>query len=435
VAAPRWRWRGALGLACAGLAVLLLPCVAVAAGGSLVTITSGPAEGETTASNTATFSFESGTPATFQCTLDGGAAESCDSGQITYTALTNGQHTFEVTATTTGDNVVSGSEARNWTVAVRPTATIFEAPPDPSDSSEATFGFASDQPDATFECSLDGAGPEACTSPMTYRDLAEQSHVFAVRAVDANIGSGTAAEYRWAVQAPPPGAIETSIVAGPPSPSASTDATFSFSADVARATFHCSLDGESPQPCTSPVTYSGLAAGTHAFKVVASTDSLVDQSPAEYSWDVALPVSLETTITSKPSNPSSSADATFEFTSNRSEATFECSLDSAGFTACTSPAAYERLSDGDHAFAVRAVRGGVQDTSPARYSWTIDASGSSTPWGWIIGGIVAALAVAAGIYYLIKRRRQGAEETPMETPPETPPAPPEDTPPAPDDAG
>ena len=406
-------------MACAGLAGLLLPCLAVAAGGSLVTITSGPAEGETVASNTATFSFQSGASATFQCTLDGGAAESCDSGQITYTALTNGQHTFEVTATTTGNDVVSGSEARHWTVAVAPDATITEAPPDPSDSSDATFSFASDQ-DRLDVRMLARRQPatEACTSPMRITDLDERIAFFAVRAVDDERGSGAPAEYRWEVAAPAPGAIETSIVAGPPNPSASADATFSFSADVAGATFQCSLDGESPKSCTSPVTYSGLATGTHGFKVAASTANLVDQSPAEYSWDVALPVALETTITSKPSNPSSSAEATFEFTSNRSEATFECSLDNAGFTACVSPTTYERISDGDHAFAVRAVRGGVLDTSPARYAWTVDTSSSSTPWGWIIGGIVAALAVAAGIYYLIRRRRQNADETPPETLPD-----------------
>ena len=175
-------------MACAGLAGLLLPCLAVAAGGSLVTITSGPAEGETVASNTATFSFQSGAAATFQCTLDGGAAESCDSGQITYTALTNGQHTFEVVATTTGNDVVSGSEARNWTVAVRPTATITEAPPDPSDSSEATFSFVSDQPDSTLRMlARRQPATEACTSPIDLSPtLPCRSHVFAVRAVDAN---------------------------------------------------------------------------------------------------------------------------------------------------------------------------------------------------------------------------------------------------------
>jgi hypothetical protein len=387
----------------------VLAGAALGAGGSIVTITAGPAEGETVASNSATFSFQSNTQATFQCTLDGGTAESCDSGQVTYTGLANGPHRFDVIATTSGPDVVSGSETRNWTVAVAPVATITSQPPNPSESPEATFTFTSDQQGSTFECALDGATPAACTSPATYKGLSQREHVFAVRAVDPKVGNGPTAEYRWEVKAPPPTSIETSIVAGPPDPSASPDATFSFAASLAGATFECTLDGGAAKHCTSPVTYSGLGAGKHTFKVVASSGNLVDNTPAEYSWTIALPVALDTTITTKPPDPSSSSKATFEFTSNRSEATFECSLDGPGFKACTSPITYDGLSNGSHTFQVRAVRGGTLDTSPARYTWSVEASSSSSvPWGWIIAGIVAALLIAAGVYYLIMRRRRHA---------------------------
>jgi hypothetical protein len=398
---------------CAGLVVAALPSLAAAAGNSIVTITAGPAEGETVSSNTATFAFSSNTQATFQCSLDGGPAESCDSGQITYTQLTNGPHRFDVIATTTGPDVVSGSETRNWTVAVAPVATITSEPPNPSESTEATFEFTADQPGATFECSLDGAAPAACTSPTTYRDLAVREHVFAVRAVDPKIGNGPSAEYRWVVKAPPPTSIETSIVAGPPDPSASPDATFSFAASVAGATFRCSLNGEAAKDCTSPVTYSGLAGGKHTFTVAASSGNLVDETPAEYSWTIALPQKLDTRITAKPSDPSDSADATFEFTSNRSEATFECSLDGPGFKACTSPITYEGLSNGSHTFEVRAVKGGTLDTSPARYTWSVEAasSSSSNTWLWVVIAIVAALLIGAGVYYYLVRRRRAQRAT------------------------
>jgi len=407
MAAAGWRLRCVLILACAAVAAALLPGVAGA--DTFVTITSGPAEGETVSSNSATFTFQSSQPATFECTLDGGAAESCDSGRITYTDLVNGRHTFDVIATTTGPDTVSGSETRSWTVAVVPNATITSEPPNPSESTDATFEFTSDQSDATFECSLDGASPEACTSPVTYHDLTEQQHAFAVRAVSPDAGNGPPAEYRWEVKAPPSAAVDTSIVGGPPEHSASPGATFSFASSASDATFQCSLDGASPEPCTSPVTYSGLSSGEHSFKVAASSGGTTDESPAEYSWTVAIPVALQTTITSKPQNPSDSDNATFEFTSNRADATFECSLDGAGFTACTSPITYERLDGGDHAFKVRAVRGGVLDTTPARYDWTVNGSSSSSNmWLWVVLAIVAALLIAAGVYYLIMRRRRQA---------------------------
>lgn len=418
MAARRPRWSLPLAIACAGLGALVLPALAPAAGGSIVTITAGPAEGETVTSDSATFSFHSDLQATFTCTLDGGAAERCDSGKITYTSLANGQHRFDVIGTTTGSDVVSGSEVRNWTVAVVPHATITDEPPNPSESTDATFEFTSDQSGATFECSLDGASPSACTSPAEYHGLSEQQHSFAVRAVDPKAGPGPAAEYRWEVKASAPTSIDTAIVAGPPDPSASPDAILSFSSAVAGATFQCSLDGDSAKSCTSPVTYSGLHSGRHTFTVAASHGSLVDDSPAEYSWAVALPEGIDTTITSKPSDPSSSAEATFEFGSNRSDAAFECSLDGPGFASCTSPASYKDLANGSHSFQVRAVRGNTLDSSPARYTWTVDkSSGSGTPtWVWIVVGLAAAAGIGFGVWYWLKRRRE--HETKPPEPPE-----------------
>jgi hypothetical protein len=252
-----------------------------------------------------------------------------------------------------------------------------------------------------------------------YHGLSEQQHAFAVRAVDPQAGAGPATEYHWEVKAAPPSSIDTSIVAGPPDPAASTEAVFSFSATISGATFHCSLDGASAAPCTSPVTYSGLHAGRHSFKVAASHGDVVDDSPAAYEWTVATPEGIETTITSKPPDPSSSSEATFEFASNRSDATFECSLDSPGFSACASPATYKGLANGSHSFQVRAVRGGTLDSTPARYTWSVDSSsGSGTPtWVWIVVGIAAAAGIGVGVWYWLERRKSGAK------PPKPPAAP------------
>jgi hypothetical protein len=83
----------------------------------------------------------------------------------------------------------------------------------------------------------------------------------------------------------------------------------------------------------------------------------------------------ETTITSGPAGLSASPDASFAFTSDESESTFECSLDGAGFTSCTSPASYTGLGDGAHTFDVRATDGaGNTDATPDSAAWTIDAT-------------------------------------------------------------
>lgn len=50
--------------------------------------------------------------------------------------------------------------------------------------------------------------------------------------------------------------------------------------------------------------------------------------------------------------------------------TFQCSLDNAGFTSCTSPQGYSNLAIGSHTFQVEAVDGSGT-SSPASVSWTV----------------------------------------------------------------
>ena len=68
---------------------------------------------------------------------------------------------------------------------VVPDTRLDAAPPYDSDDSTPTFAFSSDQPDARFECSLDSAGYQPCTSPLTLGPLpAGWEHFFVVRAVN-----------------------------------------------------------------------------------------------------------------------------------------------------------------------------------------------------------------------------------------------------------
>jgi hypothetical protein len=402
---------------CCILAAAVLTGGSVAATGFTVTITSGPSEGEHVTTSSVTFTFTASSSATYQCALDSGAAASCDSGTVTYTQLANGQHSFEVLATETATSAVSPA-TRTFVVAVPPQATITSKPPDPSTGTNATFSFSADQPGATFECSLDGAAFAACTPPVTYNGLAQsQSHTFAVHAISSDAGTGPAASYQWFVKGPtptpppppPPPApapVETTITGSPSNPTASRDATFYFTSNYKNATFQCSLDAGQPGGCTSPVTYTNLSPGKRTFKVIASSGQLAGKTPATYSWTIE--PALQTTITNKPANPSSDSSATFEFTANLAGATFECSLDGGAFEACTSPKTYDNLSHASHSFKVRARAGSVVDSSPAAYTWKVEASSpSSNTWLWIVLGVVV-LALLGLLGYFLYRRRQVA---------------------------
>lgn len=82
---------------------------------------------------------------------------------------------------------------------------------------------------------------------------------------------------------------DTKITSGPPAYSTSTSASFGFSSSSPKVTFQCSLDGAIWGTCTSPKSYTGLAAGAHTFQVRArSSAGLLDQSPAVRKWTVDL---------------------------------------------------------------------------------------------------------------------------------------------------
>ncbi len=78
-------------------------------------------------------------------------------------------------------------------------------------------------------------------------------------------------------------------------------------------------------------------------------------------------------LSSEPSDPSKSKDASFSFTSSDSTAVFLCSLDGAGYTSCSSPEKYSGLSDGVHRFLVEAVDPAGNQSAAATRSWSIDS--------------------------------------------------------------
>ncbi len=124
----------------------------------------------------------------------------------------------------------------------------------------------------------------------------------------------------------------------------------------------------------------------------------VDIGADEYIYDDTAP---DTTITAMPSNPSNNRAASFAFTSTEPNSFFECKMDGGDYAVCMSPVIYSDLTDGSHAFSVRASdRQGNTDQTPASYTWTIDAPGANPPivsgttptnnteptWTWSSGG-------------------------------------------------
>ncbi|MFD2515315.1 Ig-like domain-containing protein [Pontibacter locisalis] len=88
----------------------------------------------------------------------------------------------------------------------------------------------------------------------------------------------------------------------------------------------------------------------------------------------------ETSIVSKPAGQSNSNTATFTFSSNEADVTYQVSLNGAPFVPATNPFTTAALTDGTYTMQVRAIdKAGNVDSTPATYNWTIDTKAPAAP--------------------------------------------------------
>ena len=231
----------------------------------------------------------------------------------------------------------------------------------------------------SFECSLDGEPFSGCSSPEELSDLTRGEHELLVRAVDeADNVDTTPARYEWSVE---PAPVPT-VLSGPSEISESTTATFEFTSDVPGSTFECWLDGPKG-PCTSPVTYTGLAAGQHIFAVRAtSPHGITSGIWAEYDFEIGDTTPPITTINSGPGINTEDPRAEFAFTANEPGVTFMCGLDGGTLAPCSSPHIYPRLHPGPHRFEVQAIASPLLD--PFGVPVEVDYDPVSTIYEWTI---------------------------------------------------
>jgi hypothetical protein len=160
-----------------------------------------------------------------------------------------------------------------------PSTSLDATPPSLSGSGTASFAFSANDPLANFECTLDGAAFAACASPKEYTGLADGSHTFQVRAVDAaGNADPTPVSFAWTVDTLAPqvegvaptdgatGVVTTANIvatfAEPMDPATLTEGTFSLvpqgSSNALSA--NVSYDAEAQKAELNPV--ADLAAAT-----------------------------------------------------------------------------------------------------------------------------------------------------------------------------
>lgn len=346
--------------------------------------------------NTAQFKFGSTkNPATFQCSLDAAGFSTCTSPQ-NYSGLSSTSHTFAVRATDAAGNTDPTPAQFTWTVdATPPIVTLTSVagpPPTPcalaspceTNNTGASFGFISNKPGSTFTCQLDAAPYAACTAPYTVGPLADGSHTVNVLATDVGGHVSTSpATFAWNVDTVLP---TVTITTGPCQPASgcytsSANVTFTYTASENLSFFTCTLAGPSQAgsgQCGTGTagskTYTGLSDGAYTF-TVKGTDPAGNDPAATWAFTVDTVPPVTTINTVNPAaSPTNSTTISFTFSADEAGSTFQCQLDGAGFTPCTSPVSYNALADGSHAFSVEATDLAGLAGGAATHPWVVDTT-------------------------------------------------------------
>lgn len=103
------------------------------------------------------------------------------------------------------------------------------------------------------------------------------------------------------------------------------------------------------------------------------TNGVSNSATANKTWTIDS-VEPTTTIATQPASTNYSITSTFTFSSNETPVVFQCSLDGAPYSTCTSPLNYTNLVNGVHTLNIRAVDSANNiDSTPATYTWTQEA--------------------------------------------------------------
>lgn len=208
-----------------------------------------------------------------------------------------------------------------------PETFITAMPADPTNNPNLTFEFASNVSQTTFECKLDAAAYEPCTSPYTTTTVADGAHSFLIKAINSDgIVDQSPASTTLIVDTVTP---STSLSMIDP-PIGRNTAVYEFSSEDPSATFECSLNDASYEPCTSPYTTPVLTNGQHTVRVRA-TDA---------AGNVENPSASDTFYASIDVDGDSSPDATEDAGPNNGDANNDGTADAEQANVFSAPNSY-----------------------------------------------------------------------------------------------
>jgi hypothetical protein len=243
----------------------------------------------TTPANEGVFAQGAAVNANYSCLPGTGTSlESCTGPVANGAPLdtsTPGEHSFTVEAE--DNDAGKASKTATYTVVLPPSVGITS----PANGATYTQGQAVT---ASYAChAAEGAELKSCEGPVASGAAVDTAtlgtHTFDVDAEDS-LGGKTSKESSYTVVAKALPVAPNTILGSHPkktikSKKKKVKVKFTFSSDVAGATFECKLDKGSFAPCTSPKTYR-VKPGKHIFSVEAFGAGGPDQTPATFKFKV-----------------------------------------------------------------------------------------------------------------------------------------------------
>ena len=360
------------------------------------TITSGPPPFAN--STTATVTFISDEPSTFQCRVDPpqgagpdvGWAE-CDSPWTR--TLAQGPHRFEVRAVDSFGNIDETPAVHEWVIDTRAPVLVdldLNGLPDTTTvitDPDATLTYSFDEPIASYQCRLITATEEdppftACGASQSYQDLDDGDYTFQVTATDRAGNVSDIATRLWTVVTEAP---QTLITQQPASLINVTTATIGFASPDSQVTFQCRLDpptGAGAEDgwvtCTAPSReLTGLAQGAHRIEVRAVKGGILpDPTPAVATWTVD---SIAPTVSvDGPTGTVGAGQSLFTLSADEPGVTYTCRLDddllSQPCPASLNADTLGLLLDGDHSLWVRGTDPAGNQSDEVEHRWAVDAT-------------------------------------------------------------
>lgn len=229
----------------------------------------------------------------YECALDDGPWESCESG-VAYHDLEDGSHRFQVQAT---DLAGLKSEVESWLWAIDselPAVVGLSGPVDPTNQTDARFEFECSKGFCRYECALESAEGEElllfeeCERGVELEELADGIYRFLVIPFDEIENKGAAASWTWQVDTAEP---EVEFVEGPQAEIYEDWATFDFEcADEDLCEFECQLSKDGLvladfEDCQPAVSLGDLETGEYQF-MVRARDRAGNQGTGQWNWAV-----------------------------------------------------------------------------------------------------------------------------------------------------